>query len=198
MVQHPFRSTAATPRHLVRKLTAEHRDTDFSKPGPGTGGLDRYRRKGVLGKGVGNNRNASEMRQKYVKMRQDGSCFIGTRVRAGFRQNGFFADFYFWAARFFSRILSPDFFSSFLWEKSAQKNPPGKSPAKSSKIYTTKIPDTFLQRGPGQQEERSKMRRKSVKNASKVCETPLGENTFGDDTRLERRGASGRDAVVMQ
>ena len=30
---------------------------------------------------------------------------------------------------------------------SAQKNPPGKSPAKSSKIYTTKIPDTFLQRG---------------------------------------------------
>ena len=31
--------------------------------------------------------------------------------------------------------------------KSAQKNPPGKSPAKSSKNNTTKIPDTFLQRG---------------------------------------------------
>ena len=31
--------------------------------------------------------------------------------------------------------------------KSAQKNPPGKSPAKSSEIYATKIPDTFLQRG---------------------------------------------------
>ena len=31
--------------------------------------------------------------------------------------------------------------------KSAQKNPPGKSPTKSSKFYTTKIPDTFLQRG---------------------------------------------------
>ena len=31
-------------------------------------------------------------------------------------------------------------------EKVPRKNPPGKSPAKSSKIYTTKIPDTFLQR----------------------------------------------------
>ena len=48
--------------------------------------------------------------------------------------------------KIFSRILSPDFFSSFLWGKSAQKNPPGKSPAKSSKTYTTKIPDNFLQR----------------------------------------------------
>ena len=33
------------------------------------------------------------------------------------------------------------FFSSFLWGKSAHKNPPGKFPAKSSKIYTTKILD---------------------------------------------------------
>ena len=45
----------------------------------------------------------------------------------------------------------PDFLAGFFLlifvGKSAQKNPPGKSPAKSSKIYTTKIPDTFLQRG---------------------------------------------------
>ena len=58
----------------------------------------------------------------------------------------------------FSRISifgPPDFFADFLAGffllifvgKSAQKNPPAKSPAKSSKIYTTKIPDTFLQRG---------------------------------------------------
>ena len=58
----------------------------------------------------------------------------------------------------FSRIFifgPPDFFADFLAgffllifvEKSAQKNPPGKSPAKSFKFYTTKIPDTFLQRG---------------------------------------------------
>ena len=51
---------------------------------------------------------------------------------------------YFWAARFFfsRRIFSPHFCG-----KSAQKNPPGKSPAKSSKMYTTKISDTCLQRG---------------------------------------------------
>ena len=59
----------------------------------------------------------------------------------------------------FSRIFifgPPEFFADFVAGfslliifvgKSAQKNPPGKSPAKSSKIYTTKIPDTFLQRG---------------------------------------------------
>ena len=58
----------------------------------------------------------------------------------------------------FSRIFifePPDFFPDFVAGffllifagKSAQKNPPGKSPAKSSKTYTTKIPDNFLQRG---------------------------------------------------
>ena len=58
----------------------------------------------------------------------------------------------------FSRIFifgPPDFFADFLAGffllifvgKSAQKNPPGKSPPKSSKFCTTKIPDTFLQRG---------------------------------------------------
>ena len=57
----------------------------------------------------------------------------------------------------FSRVFifgPPDFSADFLAGffllifvgKSAQKNPPGKSPAKSSKNYTTKIPDTFLQR----------------------------------------------------
>ena len=45
-------------------------------------------------------------------------------------------------------ILSPDlfFFSHFCGGKSAQKDPPGKSPTESSKINTTKMPDTFLQR----------------------------------------------------
>ena len=58
----------------------------------------------------------------------------------------------------FSRIFifePPDFFADFVAGffllifvgKSAQKNPPGKSPAKFSKTYTTKIPDNFLQRG---------------------------------------------------
>ena len=67
-------------------------------------------------------------------------------LRVGFWQNGFFADFYFWAAGFF-RGFCRRIFLLILVGKRAQKNPPGKSPAKSSKIYTTKIPDTFLQRG---------------------------------------------------
>ena len=58
----------------------------------------------------------------------------------------------------FSRILifaPPDFVADFaagcflliFVGKSAQKNPPGKSPTKSSKFYTAKIPDNFLQSG---------------------------------------------------
>ena len=56
----------------------------------------------------------------------------------------------------FSRILifePPDlvagFFLLIFVGKSAQKNPPGKSPTKSTKFYTTKIPDNFLQRDQG-------------------------------------------------
>ena len=72
---------------------------------------------------------------------------VFTLVRVGFWQNGFFAEFFF--------FLPPDFFADFVAGifsphfvgKSAQKNPPGKSPAKSSKFCTAKIPDTFLQRG---------------------------------------------------
>ena len=65
----------------------------------------------------------------------------------GFWQNGVFADFYFWAARSSRGFCRLNFF---FVGKGAQKNPQGKSPAKSSKIYTTKIPDTSLQKGPGQ------------------------------------------------
>ena len=47
----------------------------------------RYRPKGVLGKGVGNNKNASGMRQECVrnasKMRQNVSCFIGKEELSG-------------------------------------------------------------------------------------------------------------------
>ena len=49
-----------------------------------------------------------------------------------------FRGFLFLGRRIFSRILLPD---------SLQKNPPGKSPSKSSKTYTTKIHDTCLQSG---------------------------------------------------
>ena len=44
---------------------------------------NRYRPKGVLGKGVGNNKNASEMRQKCVKM---GLALLGNEERSKMRQ----------------------------------------------------------------------------------------------------------------
>ena len=67
-------------------------------------------------------------------------------VRVGSWQNGFFADFYFWAAGFFADFVAGFFLLIFVGKR-AQKNPPGKSPAKSSKMCTTKVPNTFLQRG---------------------------------------------------
>ena len=78
--------------------------------------------------------------------RSDAAEIATTMVRVGFWQNGFFADFYFWAIGFFRADFVAGFFLVFVG-KSAQKSPPGKSPAKSSKIYTTKIPDTHFCRG---------------------------------------------------
>ena len=46
----------------------------------------RYSPKGVLGRGVGHNKNALEMRQKCFKMRQNGSCFIGEKRNIPKRQ----------------------------------------------------------------------------------------------------------------
>ena len=74
---------------------------------------------------------------------------IVKNIRAGFRQNGFFADFYFWDAGCF-RGFSRRIFSPHFCGKSAQKNPPGKSPGKSSKIYTTKILQHISADCPGQ------------------------------------------------
>ena len=45
--------------------------------------LDRYRPKGVFGKGVGNSKNASEMRQKCVKI---GLVLLGKEERPKMRQ----------------------------------------------------------------------------------------------------------------
>ena len=77
----------------------------------------------------------------------------------------------FFARTDFSRIFIfelPDFFREFCRRifllifvgQSAQKNPPRKSPAKSSKIYTAKIPDDFfLQRGRAKNVENHVQRR---------------------------------------
>ena len=58
-----------------------------------------------------------------------------------------FSRIFFFGPQDFFRGFSRRIFSPHFCGKSAQKNPPGKSPAKSSKICTTKIPNTFLQRG---------------------------------------------------
>ena len=68
-------------------------------------------------------------------------------VRVGFWQNGFVADFYFWASGFFCgfcrRISCSHFCGKKVPRKILQENPRQKS----FKFYTTKIPTTSLQRG---------------------------------------------------
>ena len=86
---------------------------------------------------------------KTLENEQNWRVFVSHRhsiVRVGFLAERIFHGYFLGGRRIFSWIFSSDLFSSFLW-KSAQKNPPGKSPAKSTKIYTTKIPDTFLETG---------------------------------------------------
>ena len=78
--------------------------------------------------------------------------FAGPDFRVGFWQNGFFADFIFEPPDFFADFVAGFFLLIFVG-KSAQQNPPGKSPTKSSKFYTTKIPDNFLQRGQANSSE---------------------------------------------
>ena len=64
---------------------------------------------------------------------------LGIRnVGVGFWQNGVFGDFFCGPPDFLADFVVGFFLLIFVG-KSAQKNPPGKSPAKSSKIYTTKI-----------------------------------------------------------
>ena len=62
-----------------------------------------------------------------------------------------FRGFLFLSRRIFSRIFSRRIFSLLISVgKSAQKNPPGKSPGKPSKIYTTKILQHISADCPGQ------------------------------------------------
>ena len=69
-------------------------------------------------------------------------------VRVRFLQNGFFvADFYSWATGFFADFVAGSFLLIVV-VKSAQKNPLGKSSAKSSKTYATKS-STHFWRGAG-------------------------------------------------
>ena len=69
-------------------------------------------------------------------------------VRAGFLAERILRGFLFFGPPdFFADFLAGFFLLLFCVWKSTQKNPPNESPAKSPKNYTTKIPDTFLQKG---------------------------------------------------
>ena len=64
-------------------------------------------------------------------------------------QNGFFADFYFWAAGFFRGFSRRDFFSSFLWEKCPEKSSRKITEKILQYLYNKKSSDTLLQIGWG-------------------------------------------------
>ena len=99
--------------------------------------------------------------QKTVRNRQPKKCENERKVLGSdFGRTDFSRIFIFGPPDFFADFLAGFFLLIFVG-KSAQKNPPGESPAKSSKIYTTKIPDTFLQRG----------RTKKCKNGRKQATT---------------------------
>ena len=93
----------------------------------------------VLGPGFTKQVRQKESGQKVTKEMTETS----ENVRAGFRQNGFFADFYFWATGFFRgfsrRILSPHFCGKKCPEKSSRKIP-GKI---LQKVYNKNPPTHF-------------------------------------------------------
>ena len=99
-------------------------------------------------------------------------------LRAGFRQNGIFADFYFWAAWFFRgfsrRIVSPHFCGKKVPRKILQENPRENPP----RFIQQKSSNTFLQIGRGNNSmqkwfEYAREYRKSIRNVSKKFEAPV-------------------------
>ena len=120
---------------------------------------------GGRGRGAGRFSTENPRREGEVLPREGGGRGAG-RVCAGIWGGGAFfsrpkcpprlvgsvfgrtlCGFLFLGRRSFSLFFSPDFFLSFLWEKVPRKILQEIPPAKSFNIYTTKIPDTFLQRG---------------------------------------------------
>ena len=82
--------------------------------------------------------------------------------------------------------------------KSAQKNSPGNSPAKSSQFYTTKTPDNFLQRGWAKPFYKLSVLERSVpKTLAFAFGSRLRSKTQRSKTRvLERRFHNGKPQEV--
>ena len=71
------------------------------------------------------------------------------KLGSAFWQNGFFADFNFEPPDLFADFVA-GFFSSFCGKKCPQKSSRN-IPDKILQIYTTDVPDNFLQRGQAQE-----------------------------------------------
>ena len=76
--------------------------------------------------------------------------YLPSKFRVSFCQNGYFRRFPFLSRRIFSRILSPDLFSSFSWEKCPEKSSK-KIPGKILQNLYNKNPRHISAEGPGQQ-----------------------------------------------
>ena len=90
---------------------------------------NRYRPKGVFGKGVGNSKHASEMRQKCVKM---GLVLLGKEERSKMRQK---------CVKIASKMRGTPLGETTFWtipRKTRPEKSSRKSPGKSSKRYTKK------------------------------------------------------------
>ena len=90
----------------------------------------------------------TEMFSNYIckHFAMQGVCLF---FRVGFWQNGFFRGFLFLGRRIFSRIFSPDFFSSFLWGKKCPEKSSRKIPAKILQNLYNKNPPTHFCRMAG-------------------------------------------------
>ena len=117
-------------------------------------------------------------------------------VRAGSWQNGCFADFHFGAAGVFCGFVAGFFLLIFVG-KGVQINPPGKSPAKSSKIDTTTIHDTFLQRGRAKKIGMSVRTSMSGRPLSSVMWHIRGPHVACDGARPQK-DAGGLPAEVLR
>ena len=91
------------------------------------------------------------MRRTYNKKSRTNRCctLVVARFRVGFGRTDFSRIFILGLPDFVADLVAGFFLLVFVG-KSAQKNPPGKSPAKSSQIYTTKNPRHISAEGPGQ------------------------------------------------
>ena len=111
-------------------------------------------------------------------------------LRVGFWQNGFFADFYFWAAGFFRGFSRRIFFLIFVG-KSAQKKSSRKIPTKIFQILYNKNPPTHFCRMAGAKIQKARRSKEHIDQFRRLLVAPL-------PSVLMRRPGSGSRAWFRQ